>query len=189
MIKETFTITFTYEMSVDTDTGEILETKLINKTLGKPSTPKKVSKKVDDGEPKLILEENKFRLTDSAVSLMNLEPDSKIVIKYQENGGNTVPVIGTNIAFGAISSGNRLTKSNTVACRGNNHDALAKYGTEFTLVAHPDKEGLFILDSGVTPEVVEDENVKSDDVDFSLDDLIDEKDANITEIDSNFFKF
>ena len=58
MIKETFTITFTYEMSTDTDTGEILEIKLINKTLGKPSNPKKFSKKVtDDGEPKLILEE------------------------------------------------------------------------------------------------------------------------------------
>ena len=33
--KETFTIVLTYEMSVNIDTGEILETRLIDRNIGK----------------------------------------------------------------------------------------------------------------------------------------------------------
>ena len=198
--KETFTIKLTYEMSVNTDTGEILETRLIDRSIDnsdlkavKPSAKKKVVQD-EDKEPKLILEDNKYRLNNAAVELMGLDTDSKLNIRYEQGKGGDVPVIGTSIAFG-ISSGNKLTKSNTVACRGHNREELAKYGEEFILVPHPSKPGLFILTSeSVKPEqLIGDENVKVDEeevngIPFGLDieGLVD--DANITEIDSNFFK-
>lgn len=199
--KETFTVSLTYEMSVNIDTGEILETKLIDRSIGKSDlkvvkTPKKKTVQDEGEEPKLILEENKYRLTGAAISLMGLDEDSKLVIKYEDTKSGSVPIIGTNVAFG-ISSGNKLTKSNTVACRGNNREELAKHGIEFTLVPHPSKENLFILHSGEKQidQIIEDDNVKVEgdegkDLPFDLDlgELVDEQDANITEIDANFFK-
>lgn len=199
--KETFTVNLTYEMSVNVDTGEILETRLVNRDINNSDlkvvkTPKKKTVQDDGEEPKLILEENKYRLTSAAVSLMGLDEDSKLVIKYEEGKSGSVPVIGTNTAFG-ISSGNKLTKSNTVACRGGNRDELAKHGTEFTLVPHPSKEGLFILQSGEKQidQLIGDDNVKvegeeGEDIPFDLDlnELVDDQDANITEVDANFFK-
>lgn len=199
--KETFTVSLTYEMSVNIDTGEILETKLIDRSIGKSDlkvvkTPKKKTVQDEGEEPKLILEENKYRLTGAAISLMGLDEDSKLVIKYEDTKSGSVPIIGTNVAFG-ISSGNKLTKSNTVACRGNNREELAKHGTEFTLVPHPSKENLFILHSGERQidQIIEDDNVKVEgdegkDLPFNLDlgELVDEQDANITEVDANFFK-
>lgn len=199
--KETFTLSLTYEMSVNIDTGEILETRLIDRSIGKSDlkvvkTPKKKTVQDEGEEPKLILEENKYRLTSAAISLMGLDEDSKLVIKYEDTKSGSVPIIGTNVAFG-ISSGNKLTKSNTVACRGNNRDELAKHGTEFTLVPHPSKENLFILHSGEKQidQIIEDDNVKVEGgedkglpFDLDLGELVDEQDANITEVDANFFK-
>lgn len=200
--KETFTVKLTYEMSVNADTGEILETRLIDRSIDnsdlkavKPSAKKKVVQD-EDKEPKLILEDNKYRLNNAAVELMGLDTDSKLNIRYEQGKGGDVPVIGTSIAFG-ISSGNKLTKSNTVACRGHNREELVKYGEEFILVPHPSKPGLFILTSeSVKPEqLIGDDNVsveggEDEDLPFDLDvkELVDDEDANITEIDSNFFK-
>lgn len=199
--KETFTVSLTYEMSVNIDTGEILETRLIDRSIGKSDlkvvkTPKKKTVQDDGEEPKLILEENKYRLTSAAVSLMGLDENSKLVIKYEDGKSGAIPVIGTNTAFG-ISSGNKLTKSNTVACRGGNREELAKHGTEFTLVPHPNKDGLFILHSGEMQidQSIGDDNVKvegeeGENIPFDLDlsELVDDQDANITEVDSSFFK-
>lgn len=195
--KETFTVKLTYEMSVNTDTGEILETRLIDRSIDnsdlkavKPSAKKKVVQ--DEGkEPKLILEDNKYRLNNAAIELMKLSSDSKLSIKYIQGNSGDVPVICID------DHGNKITKSNTVACRGNKNAELAKYGEEFILVSHPSKPGLFILTSeSVKPEqLIGDDNVsieggEDEDLPFDLDvkELVDDEDANITEIDSNFFK-
>lgn len=200
IVTETFTVSFTYEMTVNTDTGEILGARLVNKEVNKPnskvtkSTKTKVEKD-EDPTPKLILEDNKYRLNTAAIELMSLEPDSKLVLKYEENSGRSIPVIGTNTAFG-VSSGNKLTKSNTVACRGNNREELAKHGAEFTIKPHPNKGGIFILvsDKDEDLQLVGDENIKITEedkitgFDLDLNELVDAQDMNITEIDSNFFQ-
>lgn len=195
--KETFTVHLTYEMSVNIDTGEILETRLISRDVDKSDLkPKKLTKKVQDTDttPKLMLEENKYRLNNAAVELMNLNDSSKLVIKYEEGKSGSIPVIGTNEAFG-IASGNRLTKSNTVACRGSNHEELEKHGVEFVLVKHPNKPNMFMLvsDKDQSESLIGDENVNMSEnehvpLEVSLDSLVDEEDLNITEVDSNFFQ-
>lgn len=198
IITEEFTLTLQYVMKINTETGELLETKLIKRSVDKSNfeviTPKKKAskpKKEEVNTPQLILEDNKYCLNAAAVELMQVGPDSKLDIKYEKRGNQMIPVIGID------ERGNKLTKSNTVAYRGSKNEELSKYGTEFTILAHDSKEGLFILSSGEIPisqeELNGDENIALEEdgeplpLDIDLSDL-DEQDANITEIDANFFK-
>ena len=191
--KETFIVKLTYEMSVNTDTGEILETRLIDRSIDnsdlKPKKPSKKREVIEDTDPKLYLEETKYRLNSAAAELMHLTSDSKISIKYIQGTNGDMPVIGID------EHGNKITKSLTVACRGTKNAELAKYGSEFTLVPHPSNLGLFILTSNTvkTEQLIGDENVniKEDEdlfSDLNIGELVDDEDASITEIDSNFFK-
>lgn len=187
VIKEKLILTLKYEMSVDTSTGEILETKLLSK---KVDSEEAAPKKSVEGSPKLILESNKYVLTDSAMALMDVHPDDKLEIKYESSKElGKVPVIGTVEAFG-IKGGNRLSKSNSVSFRGSKNEELTKYGTEFDVVPHPSKDGLFILKSKSSPviEATGDENINIEDEDSELDFNLDDMSEDVTEIDTNFFK-
>lgn len=198
--KETFTLILTYEMSVNTDTGEVLETRLIDRSVDKSdvksSKPKKkVVEEKEDTEPKLFLEDNKFKLNSAALKLMEISAESgaKLDIKYEDNGGKSTPVLGTDEVFGT-KGGNKLTKTNTVAFRGVKNEELSKYGKEFTLMPYNGKPGLFVLSSEEqAQEEPKDEDISVDvedtDLPFDLDleALAEDKDANITEIDSTFF--
>ena len=195
-VKETFILSLTYEMSVDTETGEVLETKLIDRSVNKPVKAMKAtaSEAVQDNdkEPKLYLEDNKCRLNSKAISLMGVSPGDKLDIKYDEGKNGSVPVIGTDEAFGT-KGGNKLTKSNTIACRGSKNEELSKYGKEFVLATHPSKAGLFVLTSEevAVDQLVGDDNVNIDTpegIDLNLEGLVDDKDANVSSIDTNFFK-
>ena len=195
-IKETFILSLTYEMSVDTETGEVLETKLIDRSVNKPVKAMKAtaSEAVQDNdkEPKLYLEDNKCRLNSKAISLMGISPGDKLDIKYDEGKNGSVPVIGTDEAFGT-KGGNKLTKSNTIACRGSKNEELSKYGKEFVLAVHPSKAGLFVLTSEEVAgdQLVGDDNINIDTpegIDLDLEGLVDDKDANVSSIDTNFFK-
>ena len=195
-IKETFILSLTYEMSVDTETGEVLETKLINRSVNKPVKAMKATANEagqdDDKEPKLYLEDNKCRLNSKAISLMGISPGDKLDIKYDEGKNGSVPVIGTDEAFGT-KGGNKLTKSNTIACRGSKNEELSKYGKEFVLAIHPSKAGLFVLTSEevAVDQLVGDDNVNIDTpegIDLNLEGLVDDEDANVSSIDTNFFK-
>lgn len=195
-VKETFILSLTYEMSVDTETGEVLETKLIDRSVNKPVKAMKVTAngavQDDDKEPKLYLEDNKCRLNSKAVSLMGISPGDKLDIKYDDGKNGSIPIIGTDEAFGT-KGGNKLTKSNTIACRGSKNEELSKYGKEFVLAVHPSKAGLFVLTSEevAVDQLVGDDNVNVDTpegIDLDLEGLVDDKDANVSSIDTNFFK-
>lgn len=202
-IIEEFTITLKYQVTVDTETGE-MTTKCIKRTIDKSNfevseiTSKKTTKKTkkeESSSPQLILEDNKYCLNSAAIKLMGVTPDDKLDIKYEKRGSTMVPVIGTDEVF-KTKGGNKLTKSNTVACRGSKNEELSKYGHVFDIKPHDSKDGLFILVGDSTPEISssKDENIAIDEsdedlpLDVDLSALIDEKDANIEEIDSSFFK-
>ena len=46
---------------------------------------KEAPKKSVEGSPKLVLESNKYVLTDSAMALMGVHPDDKLEIKYESS--------------------------------------------------------------------------------------------------------
>lgn len=170
IIKYQFTIT--YESSIDSETGEILDTVILEKS---PLKPKKSNSKIDlDENPKLTLLDSKYQLTSGACDLLKAQANDKVDIKYGELSGKITPIIGKDDIWGT-KSGNRITQSLTVSYRGNKHDELARYGSVFTLEPHPNTEGLFILNSGEELEELQgDENI---------DDLI--EDADLEAIDAN----
>ena len=185
-IIEEFTITLKYQVSVNTETGE-MTTKCISRKIDKSNfevteVKKKSQKKVESNEPLLMLDTNKFTLTQAAVSLMKIKPGDKLDIKYEKNGTNLEPVIGTAENFGTPNAGNKFTKSYTCVCRGNKNQELSKYGTEFLIV--PYKDGIFKL---VSRDKKVEENIVNI-LDDNLQDLIDDKDANIEEVDTNIFQ-
>lgn len=181
MLKEKFTLTLSYEMSIDTSTGEILETKLIDRKVDKSDI--KVTKKAvvenSDTEPKLVLESNKYILNSAAVELMNVKPNDRLDIKYEKIGNTFIPVIATDETFGT-KKGNKVSKSNTVSYRGNANTELAKYGNVFKIEKHPNKDGLYILvGESQQGDFSKDENIKLPEdfgieEDISLDDFIEE---------------
>lgn len=201
-VKQRVKVTFEYEMEIDPETGEILNTVLVNTSrVGTDPTEKKSPRKPKKGEssdPILTLEDNKYCLNTAAVNLMDVEPDCKLDIKYEKRGKTTVPVIGTDEAFGT-KQGNKLTKSFTVACRGSKNEELSKYGKEFILVPHESKNGIFVLtnEDAVLEQALDDEIEEKIDLpdeeialpgDIDLQDLIDDKDATITEVSSSMFQ-
>jgi len=129
---------------VDDTTGEIITREA---TLGdfKEVTAKKKAtsskKPKDDGDPvaKVMLLDGKVQLNTAAINLTGYEPDMKINIEFDKKGKKQIPVMMQ------ADSGNRLTKSYTISCRGSKHDNLLEYGDIFELEPYPEKDGYFYL--------------------------------------------
>ena len=161
---------------VDDTTGEIITREA---TLGdfKEVTAKKKAtsskKPKDDGDPvsKVMLLDGKIQLNTAAINLTGYEPDMKIDIKFEKKGKKQIPVMMQ------ADSGNRLTKSYTISCRGSKHDNLLEHGDVFELEPYPEKDGYFYLKGNkaieddiieVPQEISEPEDDFSDE-DFDLD--------------------
>lgn len=165
---------------VDTETGELITREA---TLGdfkevKKSTSTRTRKPKDDGstEPKAELLEGKIQLNNRAMELTGWEADMKIDIRFEKQGRKMTPILCED-----PSKGNRLTKTNTISCRGSKHENLSEYGTIFDLVEYDGHPGWFkllgnapekeddIID--VPEEIASDEDldgIEIDDVDFEL---------------------
>ena len=139
--------------------------------------------KVDNGEPVITLDSNKLILTSGVVQMMNICSDCRIDIKYKKHGTKSVPIIGTDAAFGT-NGGNKLTKNNTISYRGAANAKLAKYGTTFKIEPSED-EGIFYLigdkmDLNAPDDVI---NIE-DELDIeALDDLEIEDSTNLEDFD------
>ena len=125
-------------------------------TTSKKSSTKK-SKDISN-EAILVREENKLILSQKLVDILEAQYEDRIAIRYDQIDGQTFPVIGLDIKFGDKSNGNKLTKSNTLACRGNANTTLAEFGNNFTIESTL-TEGIFKLvgdtltSKPATPEV------------------------------------
>ena len=179
---------------VDEETGEVTKDvrELKDESIKKPraTSSKTTSKVVENAEPILTLEDNKYVLTTGAVDALDVEVGDKIDIKFQKVDKSMIPVIGSSDTFGT-KGGNKLTKSNTVSYRGKANDELRVFGTEFTLEKHPTALGLFILKGENTPDVEfketptpepeEESNEEINDIDDMTDDT-----EEVTDDDLNF---
>jgi hypothetical protein len=159
---------------VDTETGEILTREA---TLGDFKEVKKTTstrtKKPKDEDPvaKLTLLEGKLQMNNAAIQMTGFEPEMKIDIKFEKKGRVTTPVMMQ------ADSGNRLTKTYTISCRGSKHDNLAEYGDVFEIIPYEGKDGHFKLKGNVekeddiidVPEEIVDPEKFSDDGDIEED--------------------
>lgn len=160
---------------VDDVTGEIITREATLGDFKEVTAKKKVtsSKKPKDNDPiaKVMLLDGKVQLNNSAINLTRYEPDMKIDIKFEKKGKKQIPVMMQ------ADSGNRLTKSYTISCRGSKHDNLLEHGDIFELEPYPEKDGYFYLKGNkaieddiieVPQEISEPEDDFSDE-DFDLD--------------------
>ena len=119
----------------------------------KKKTTTRSSKKKEDivleDEPIVKLEETKISFNNKCVADMELKWEDRIIIKYEKIKGvkKPVPLIGKDISFDQEGSGNKLTKTNTVAYRGKANTVLAEYGNEFTI--QPYLEGSWANSEGI----------------------------------------
>lgn len=138
-------IIFHYE--VDENTGEMTYIGKDEITVDTAAPAKrqatKAAKVEENAEPLITLDSNKLVLTTGAVQLMNVCADCRLDIKYKKKDKTSVPVIGTDAAFGT-KGGNKLTKTNTISFRGSANEKLAEFGTTFKLEPSED-EGIFYL--------------------------------------------
>ena len=136
---------------LDETTGELITREA---TLGdfKEVTKKATStrtKKPKDDDPvaKITLLEGKWQMNAACVALTGFEPEQKLEIKFEKKGRITTPVLCED-----EKSGNRLTKTYTVSCRGSKHDNLAEYGDIFEVIPYDGKDGYFKLKGNLEKE-------------------------------------
>ena len=161
---------------VDTETGELFTKEATFgdfKEVTKKATTTRTRKAKTDDEPTPMIHllEGKWQLNTKAVELTGFEPEMKIDIKFEKKGRNITPVMME------ADSGNRLTKTYTISCRGSKHDNLAEYGDVFEVIPYDDKPGHFKLKGNIekeddivdVPEEIEDpdEDIDDDTVDIS----------------------
>ena len=149
-----------FHYNVDENTGEITFIGKEEITVDTATSTKRQAKpvKVETNiEPLITLDSNKLVLTTGAVDMMKICPDCRVDIKYKKKDKVSVPVIGTDAAFGT-KGGNKLTKTNTVSFRGSANEKLAEYGSVFKLEPSED-EGIFYLIGDKMNKSIEDEAI------------------------------
>lgn len=114
IIKQTLITQF-----VDDSTGELFEEtrEFLDDTIKpKRKTTSKSKKNQDnDPNPKITLLEGKWQMNAACVELTGFEPETKLDVKFEKKGRKVTPVLCED-----LKSGNRLTKTYTVSCRGRN---------------------------------------------------------------------
>ena len=178
-----------FHYTVDESTGEVTYIGKDEIKVDTAATVKKSrstsTKKNESSEPLVTLEPNKLVLTQGAVDLLEICEDCRIDIKYKKRDRMSVPVIGTDAAFGT-KAGNKLTKSNTVSYRGANNEKLASYGTTFTLEPTDDKGIYYMIGDRVQEAPKEMVDIESELDIEKLDDLnIEEDETNLENFNFN----
>ena len=129
---------------VDTETGELFTKEAtfgdFKEVTKKATTSRSKKPKDDDPVAKITLLEGKWQMNHACVELTGFEPEMKLEIKFEKKGRVTTPVLCED-----EKSGNRLTKTYTVSCRGSRHDNLAEYGDVFEVIPYEGKDGYFKL--------------------------------------------
>jgi hypothetical protein len=145
----------------------------------------KVNKVEENSEPLITLDSNKLILTTGAVDLMQICSDCRVDIKYKKKNKVSVPVIGTDEAFGT-KGGNKLTKTNTISFRGASNEKLSEFGTTFKLEPSEDKGIFYMIGDKISDPIPED----SIDIESELDiDALDDINIDDDSVDLEKFDF
>lgn len=152
-------ITVTFEFDVETETTSNL-TCFVDGIEKKKTTARKAKPKeiVLEDEALVTLEKNKIVFNNRCAAEMGLEWENRVIVKYEKFKGENLPmpIVGKDTSFDQEGSGNKVTKTNSIAYRGKANAILEKHGIEFKII--PYKEGIWRLIS--TSEVPTDLSYK-----------------------------
>ena len=138
MIKQV-SVTFNF----DPETEIVSEVKcVVDGVEKKKRTTKKVTDVIEEmaSEPIITLEPNKLVFNNKAVADLELEYEDRVVVEWAKDGKVMVPTIRKD-----EEAGNKVTKTNTVVCKGKANTVLAEKGSEFTIIPFGDKVGVWKL--------------------------------------------
>lgn len=180
-----------FHYDVNEQTGEI-------KFIGKEeitvdtatSTKRQATKAVkveDSSEPLITLDPNKLILTTGAVQMLNICPDCRVDIKYKKKDKASVPVIGTDDAFGT-KGGNKLTKANTISYRGTANEKLAEFGTTFKIEPTEDSGIFYLIGDKMNKSIEEDAIDIESELDLEALDALDINEDDGVELEKFDFK-
>ena len=177
-----------FHYNVDENTGEITFIGKEEITVDTATSTKRQAKPVKveaNTEPLITLDSNKLVLTTGAVDMMKICPDCRVDIKYKKKNKVSVPVIGTDEAFGT-KGGNKLTKTNTISFRGASNEKLSEFGTTFKLEPSEDKGIFYMIGDKISDPIPED----SIDIESELDiDALDDINIDDDSVDLEKFDF
>lgn len=146
----------------------------------------KATKVVEENQDPLItLDSNKLILTTGALQMMNICADCRLDIKYKKRDRISVPVIGTDEAFGT-KGGNKLTKTNTISFRGSANEKLSEYGTVFTIEPSEDEDIFYLIGDKMNSVVPDDAVDINSELDMDALDTIDLNDEGTNLENFNF---
>lgn len=166
------TVTFNFDPTEETPVSDL--TCFIDGIEKKKKTTRSTKTKeiVLEDEALVTLEPTKIQLNNKAVADMNIVYGERVIIKYEkiEKTKKYFPVIGSDTSMGEEGSGNKITKTNSVAYKGKANTILAEYGTEFSV--EPYKEGVWKLVSKNPPikKVISYQEIENqaEDLDFTM---------------------
>ena len=179
----------------DSETQKVSDVKC---TVGETEAKKKrTTKKTSEV---VVLEDKAMITLDSAKLSLNhkaaadlgvIGGESRLAVKWEKEGNVLIPIIGTDIAFSEEGSGNKVTKTNTVAYKGKANAVLAEYGSEFSIEPYKDEKGLWKLISSKSSGTITSPSVDEKSVEKQADnteaDILVNTDT-VTEIDEMEFK-
>lgn len=124
--------------SFDTETNIVTNVKCnVDGQVKKPSTTRKKSEIVEEmaSEAILTLEPTKLVLNNKLISDLGIIYGDRIVIKFEQQGEKKKKILIPCICKedGEEGTGNKITKTNTVAYKGKQNAVLAEFGSEFTI--------------------------------------------------------
>lgn len=140
MIKQ-ISITFDF----NTETEEVSNIKSIGSIEKKKTTTKKAKDMPAEiaADALITLEANKLVFNSKTVADMDIHYEDRIVIKWEKIDKKMIPIIGKDMSFDEEGSGNKVTKSNSIAYKGKANVVLAALGSEFTIEEY--KENIWKL--------------------------------------------
>ena len=134
-------VTFTFNFDTETEEISGITTFIDGVEKKKKTTKKAKAEVVLENESIITLTETKLEFNNKAVAEMGIEHENRIVIEFQKVTGKVTPIVGTDESFKKEGTGNKLTKTNTVAYKGKQNTILSEYGSEFAL--EPFGDGLW----------------------------------------------
>ena len=132
---------------------------------------------IGDYSYELKVEDNKLQLYPPALKKLKAEANDRLSVQYISLGvGKSAPVIGKAEVFTDAMDGNRLSRTGTVAFRGEKRETLAQFGTYFNLEEY--KEGMWKLvpvvineKTDLSQETQDLEKLNSTEIDTELNEL------------------
>lgn len=135
------TVTFDFDPETEKVTN-------VNCSVDGVEKKKRTSKKdtSDDSMPDvpiITLEETKIVFNKKALFDMEIEAEDRVIIRWEKEDSILYPIIGSDISFDQEGSGNKVTKSGSIAYKGKQNAVLKDFGSEFTIKNY--KDGIWKL--------------------------------------------